>query len=101
MYIDMNWDKVNVGNYIIVEAYEVVDPDVYTDAWGDRWLQEYCSEKIKYQWGTNLSKFNGMQLPGGVTFNGQNIKQEADAAIQQLEKEMISSYSLPVMDMIG
>ena len=97
----MNWDKVNVGNYIIVEAYEVVDPDVYTDAWGDRWLQEYCSEKIKYQWGTNLSKFNGMQLPGGVTFNGQNIKQEADAAIQQLEKEMISSYSLPVMDMIG
>lgn len=101
MYIDMNWDKVNVGNFIIVEAYEIVDPQVYSDAWGDRWLQEYCTEKIKYQWGTNLSKFNGMQLPGGVTFNGQNIKQEADAAIQQLEKEMITSYSLPVMDMIG
>ena len=42
-----------------------------------------------------------MQLPGGVTFNGQNIKQEADAAIDKLEKEMITSYSLPVMDMIG
>ena len=101
MYIDMDWGKVNVGYFIIVEAYEVVDPAVYSDAWGDRWLQQYCTEKIKYQWGTNLSKFNGMQLPGGVTFNGQNIKQEADAAIQDLEKEMITSYSLPVSDMIG
>lgn len=101
LYIDMDWAKVTVGNFLIVDAYEIVDPDVYTDAWGDRWLQEYCTEKIKYQWGTNLSKFNGMQLPGGVTFNGQAIKQEADAAINKLEEEMISSYSLPVMDMIG
>lgn len=101
LHIDMDWGKVNVGNFLIVEAYEVVDPDVYSDVWGDRWLQEYCTEKIKYQWGTNLSKFNGMQLPGGVTFNGQAIKEEADASIKNLEKEMISSYSLPVMDMIG
>jgi hypothetical protein len=101
LHVDMDWNKVNVGNYLIVEAYEVVDPDVYSDVWGDRWLQEYCTEKIKYQWGTNLSKFNGMQLPGGVTFNGQAIKEEADSAIKNLEKEMISSYSLPVMDMIG
>jgi len=101
LHIDMDWGKVNVGNFLIVEAYEVVDPDVYSDVWGDRWLQEYCTEKIKYQWGTNLSKFNGMQLPGGVTFNGQAIKEEADLAIKNLEKEMISSYSLPVMDMIG
>jgi len=102
LFVDMDWEhKAKVGFFLVVEAYEIVDPEVYTDAWGDRWLQEYCTEKIKYQWGTNLSKFNGMQLPGGVTFNGQNIKQEADAAIDKLEKEMISSYSLPVTDMIG
>lgn len=101
LFIDMNWDKVKVGDFLLVEAYEVIDPATYSDAWGDRWLQEYCTEKIKYQWGTNLSKFNGMQLPGGVTFNGQNIKEEAKAAIDALEKEMISSYSLPVMDLIG
>ncbi len=97
----MNWDKVKVGDFLLVEAYEVIDPATYSDAWGDRWLQEYCTEKIKYQWGTNLSKFNGMQLPGGVTFNGQAIKEEAKEAIEALEKEMISSYSLPVIDMIG
>jgi hypothetical protein len=101
MFVDMDWNKVNVGNYLLVEAYEVINPDVYTDAWGDRWLQEYCTEKIKYQWGSNLSKFTGLQLPGGVQFNGDKIKDEAKLAIDSLEKEMISSYSLPVTDMIG
>jgi hypothetical protein len=101
LYLDMNWDRVKVGDFLIVEAYQIVDPEVYSDVWGDRWLQEYCTEKIKYQWGSNLSKFNGMQLPGGVTFNGQAIKEEAKAALDKLEEEMIVSYSLPVMDMIG
>lgn len=101
MYIDMDWSKIDVGQYLLVEAYEVIDPDTYTDAWGDRWLQEYCSQKIKYQWGTNLTKFVGLQLPGGVQFNGEKIMDDAEKAIEKLEQEMISSYSLPVADMIG
>ena len=101
MFIDMDWTKIDVGQYLLVEAYEVIDPDVYTDAWGDRWLQEYCAQKIKYQWGTNLTKFIGLQLPGGVQFNGEKIMDDAEKAIEKLEQEMISSYSLPVADMIG
>lgn len=101
LYIDMSWDKVEVGDYLIVEAYEVINPDVYTDAWGDRWLQEYATSKIKYQWGTNLTKFTGLQLPGGVQFNGEKILDDAKNELNKLEEEMISSYSLPVMDMIG
>ena len=42
-----------------------------------------------------------MQLPGGLTFNGQTIYDEATKERQELENEMISSYSLPVTDMIG
>ena len=101
LYIDMDWTKIDVGQYILVEAYEVIDPETYTDAWGDRWLQEYCTQKIKYQWGTNLTKFIGLQLPGGVQFNGEKIMDDAEKAIEKLEQEMISSYSLPVADMIG
>ncbi|NDB80999.1 hypothetical protein EB155_14160 [archaeon] len=100
-YIDMDWTKINVGEYLLIEAYEVINPDTYTDAWGDRWLQHYCTAKIKYQWGTNLTKFTGMQLPGGVQFNGEKILDDAKTEIDKLEQEMISSYSLPVMDMIG
>ena len=101
LYIDMDWTKLDVGQYIIVEAYEIVDPTVYSDVWKDRWLAQYTTQLIKRQWGTNLKKFVGMQLPGGVTFNGQQIYNEADEEIKRLEAEMISSYSMPVMDMIG
>lgn len=101
LHIDMDWNKVDAGHYIIVEAYEVVDPDVWTDAWGDRWLQNYCTAKIKYQWGSNLTKFTGLNLPGGVQFNGEKILDDAAAEIAKMEEEMLSSYSLPNMDMIG
>jgi len=101
LYIDMDWTIVNVDDYIIVEAYQVIDPDTYTKTWGDRWLARYATCLIKQQWGTNLKKYQGMQLPGGITFNGQQIYDEATQEREELEHEMISSYSLPVIDMIG
>jgi hypothetical protein len=101
LFIDTKWDNYNVGDFILVEAYEVLDPDTFTDVWSDRWLQNYCTEKIKYQWGSNLTKFTGMQLPGGVQFNGEKIMNDAKDAIEAMEKDMILNYSLPVADMIG
>lgn len=101
LHVDTDWSKYNTGEYLLVEAYQVIDPDEWTDAWSDRWLQQYCSAKIKYQWGTNLTKFTGLQLPGGVQFNGERILDDAKNEIDKLEAEMISSYSLPIVDMIG
>lgn len=101
LFIDMDWSVMTAGEYIIVEAYQIVDPDTYSDAWGDRWLLQYATALIKRQWGNNLKKFEGMQMPGGLTFNGQKIYDEAVEEINALEKEMIVSYSLPVTDMIG
>ena len=100
-YVDMDWNSIQTGEFLLVEAYEVIDPNTYTDAWGDRWLQEYCTAKIKYQWGSNLTKFIGMTLPGNVQFNGEKILNDAAAEIEKLEREMITSYSLPVSDMVG
>ena len=101
LYVDMDWTKLNVGQFLVVEAYEIIDPDVYTDAWGDRWLALYASALIKQQWGSNLSKFSGLQLPGGVQFNGDKIYNDATTDIENLEKEMLAGYSLPNVDMIG
>jgi hypothetical protein len=101
LYVDMDWDKIKVGEFLLIEAYEIVDPTVYTDVWGDRWLQNYCSAKIKYQWGANLTKFIGMSMPGGVQFNGERILDDAQREIEMMENEMINSYSLPVSDMVG
>jgi hypothetical protein len=101
LHIDMDWERIGVGNYLIVEAYEVVDPNVYQDVWKDRWLLQYTTALIKRQWGANLKKFQGMQMPGGLTFNGQQIFNEAMEEINKLESEMVYTYSLPVTDMIG
>lgn len=101
VYVDMDWDKVQVNEYLLIEAYEVIDPAEYNQVWSDRWLQNYTAAKIKYQWGTNLTKFTGMSLPGGVQFNGERILTDAQEEIQKMEQEMIISYSLPVSDMVG
>jgi hypothetical protein len=101
LHIDMDWDKINAGDYIVAHVYEKLDGDTYTDLWSDRWLTEYATCLIKYQWGSNLTKFTGMQLPGGVQFNGADILSQAQMEKDKLEQEMISAYSLPVHDMTG
>lgn len=101
LYIDMEWNRIENGEYLLVDAYQIVDPDIYTDAWNDRWLHNYATALIKRQWGANLTKFTGLQLPGGVQFNGEKILDDANAEIEKMENEMINSYSLPVMDMVN
>jgi hypothetical protein len=101
LHIDKDKGFFVPGEFVLIEAYEVVDPVTYTDVWADRWLQYYTAQLIKRQWGSNLTKFEGMQLPGGITFNGAKIYDDADAEVKRLEEEMINNYSLPVMDMIG
>lgn len=101
LYIDTDWGNLAIGSFLVIEAYEVVDPVLYNDAWNDRWLQNYATALIKRQWGSNLTKFTGMNLPGGVQFNGEKIYNDAVDEITKMEQEMISGYSLPVLDMIG
>ena len=101
LFIDMDWAKMAVGNFVVAECYKIVDPATYADVYKDRWLQNYAAAKIKFQWGSNLTKLNGMTLPGNIQFSGEQILNDARDEIRQLEDEMMSSYSLPVVDMIG
>jgi len=101
LHIDMDWQIINTGDFIVVEAYQIVDPATYVDVWKDRWLIRYATCLIKQQWGANLTKFVGMTLPGGIKFNGEKLYNDATSERAELEKEMIYSYSLPVTDMIG
>ena len=66
-----------------------------TDVWDDRFLKRYATALIKYQWGSNLSKFAGVQMPGGVTLDGPRIMDEAQKEIDKIEEEMQSYNVLP------
>lgn len=80
--------SANIANVTMTQAG-------YSDVWNDRFLKEYATAKIKYQWGSNLSKFAGIQMPGGVTFDGVRIMEEAKAQIDKIEEEMQSYNVLP------
>jgi len=101
MYLDMDWDRVTVGEYVIIECYQTMDPEGYSQVYGDWWLRKYTTALIKKQWGQNLSKFEGMQLPGGVTFNGQQILSDANEEIAKLEEEVITNQGGLVFDLTG
>jgi hypothetical protein len=97
LYIDMDWSgDVNVGDYIIVECYRILDPETYRDVYNDMFLKRYCTALIKRQWGLNLKKFVGVQLPGGVTLNADQIYQDAMDEILKIETEMQLRFELPV-----
>lgn len=102
LYIDMGWTTdITEGEYIIVEAYKILDPNTWTDVYNDRFLKRYATALIKRQWGANLKKFEGIQMPGGVTLNGQKIYDEAVEEIRYLETEMQSTYVEPPNFMMG
>jgi len=73
----------------------------YSDVWNDRFLKLYTTALLKYQWGSNLSKFAGIQLPGGVTLDGPRIMQEAQAEIDKLEEQIHVTNVLPGEIMMG
>jgi hypothetical protein len=102
LYIDMDWENdLQVGEYLVIEAYRKLDPDTYTDVYNDIWLKRYTTQLIKRQWGANLSKFNGVAMIGGVTLNGQQIYTEALQDIEKLETEIRTSFELNPAMMIG
>lgn len=101
LYIDADKDAFVEGNYIIIEAYDVIDADSYPDVWGDRWLQNYAAVLVKENWGSNLTKFNNMQLVGGVSFNGEQILAEAREERQRMEEEAVNSLQPLTYNFIG
>lgn len=100
--VDMDWsEEVVVGDFIVAEAYAVLDPDTYPEIYNDRLLKRYVTEIFRRQWGENLSKFEGIQLPGGVTFNGREIMQTAQTEIDKIEENVQLMYELPPDFMVG
>tara|TARA_Y100000287_G_scaffold66791_1_gene52696 strand:+ start:1239 stop:2054 length:816 start_codon:yes stop_codon:yes gene_type:complete len=102
LYIDMDWSNdMEAGEFLVIECYRKLNPDTYTDIYDDIYLKRYATALIKRQWGANLSKFEGVQMLGGVTLNGAKLFEEAQADIEKLEEQIQLAYELPINYMIG
>ena len=69
--------------------------------WTNQWLRDYTTSLIKKQWGDNLSKYEGLQTIGGVTFSGQQILTSANEELEKLEERLKMSESAPLGLFIG
>lgn len=92
---------IKAGDYIIAEVYQIVDPDTHTSVYDDMWLKEYSTALIKQQWGANLIKFEGMQLPGGVSLNGRQLFDDAMQDIEKLRDRIRLEHELPPNFFVG
>jgi len=102
LYLDADFQTDYVANdWLIIECYRKVDPATYSDVWDDIFLKKYATQLIKKQWGANLSKFQGVQMLGGVALNGEQLYTQAQEEITRLEEQIQLAYELPPMHMIG
>tara|TARA_B100000579_G_scaffold196933_1_gene160921 strand:+ start:540 stop:1550 length:1011 start_codon:yes stop_codon:yes gene_type:complete len=102
LYLDIRWgDDVKIDDFIVAECYTITDPDTFSDVYGDMFLKKYITALFKKQWGQNLIKFEGMQLPGGVTLNGRQLYDDAVQELDKIEEEVQLKYQLPDDLMIG
>src|SRR6056300_241466 len=101
LFLDINWGSdIDLGEYIIVECYRALDPTEWSKIWNEPWMKKYTTALIKRQWATNIKKFSGISLPGGVTLDGNQLYDEAQNEIQQLEDELVNK-SAPLEFFLG
>ena len=101
LYLDIDWNSMSSGDYIIMDCFRAVDPSDYARVWNDSFLKRYTTALMKRQWGQNLIKFQGVKLPGGVELNGRQIYDDAEKDLGVIREQMSSTYEEPPLDMIG
>jgi hypothetical protein len=101
LFIDWDWKKAVIGDWLVMEGYIIVNPDTYTKVYNDRMLKKLATALIKRQWGNNMKKFGGMQLPGGIIMNGQQVFDEAQLEIKDIEMQIRAEYEEPPMFLVG
>ena len=101
VHLDINWEQdIPLGDYVIVQGYRALDPNEFTKVWNEAWLKQYVIALFKKQWATNIKKFSGIQLPGGVTLDGDKLYDEATTEIKELE-DSLQNKSAPLDFFIG
>jgi hypothetical protein len=99
--LDVNWETdVLVGDYILIQGYRALNPADFTKVYGEPWLKHYVTALFKKQWAINIKKFSGLQLPGGVTLDGDKLYVEATKEIEDLEDEL-RTKSAPLEFFLG
>ena len=89
------------GKFLALDCQVKPSPDVYPDLYNDLWLKEYAVALTRCQWGRNLTKFNQVNLPGGITMNGDQILSIGREDLKLLKDRFALDWANPVLDEVG
>ena len=95
VHMDEGFGGLIAGEFIVLEVYSIIDPGTFADVYNDLYLKKYLTALIKRQWGSNMMKFDGFQLPGGITMNGRQMFEDAVEEIAGLEEECRLIWAMP------
>ena len=100
LYIDTDFKTINVDDHFVIDCFRILDPNDFTQVYNDQFLKRYFTALCKKQWGMNLIKFQGVQLPGGIQLNGRQIYDDGVRELDEIRSKMSSDYEMPPIDMI-
>ena len=101
MYLDIDWGSQTVGDFLVIDCYRAMDPANYSKIYNDSFVKKYLTALIKRQWGSNMMKFSGTRLPGGIELNGRQYYEDAEREIEDIKQRMSTEYEIPPLDFIG
>lgn len=96
LHIDTDWNRFMVDTYLVYEAFEKIDPEDATHLYDHFVLKKLAVLEAKIQWGMNMRKFNGVQLPGGVVMNGEAIYQGAMQEMDAFKENFQTNFQEPL-----
>ena len=97
----LDGDFRDLRGMLCLQCMAKPNPDIFPDLYNDMWLKEFATALIKAQWGRNLTKYNQVQLPGGITLNGDRILTDAQQELQQIKDRFALDFADPPLDMVG
>lgn len=101
LQVDIGAGRISVGMIILVACNVMIDPEEHPGVFRDSWLIDYTTALIKLRWASNVQKFDGVQLPGGVTLRGGELYQQAEEEKRRLEQEIEDKWNLPLGFIVG
>ena len=101
MYLDIDWGSQTVGDFLVIDCYRAMDPANYSKIYNDSFVKKYLTALIKRQWGSNMMKFSGTRLPGGIELNGRQYYEDAERELEDIKQRMSTEYEIPPLDFIG
>lgn len=102
LHINSNsFNGAEKGDYLVFECDIKADPDMFPDVWNDMFLKKLSTAYVQLAWGRVLTKYQQVQLPGGLTMNGDQIYNDAKQEIADIQERFMLDYGDYALDIVG